>query len=140
MPHRTCTFRLVIGLDAGGRVPQDSAVCSCLGPPPPSRLADCLVRPVRSSALTREQFLPSSRHPLAARVWPGPRKPEDTLAGEKVGNCHDRLRVEFMNGRSPDYLQLRNNIRKYHIRLAAMTVPGEGRYLEAIAAMRPSLY
>jgi len=49
---------------------------------------------------------------------------------EKVGQLFMiRLRVEFMNGESPDYLQLRNNIRKYHIGSLAMTVPAEGRRL-----------
>ncbi len=35
-----------------------------------------------------------------------------------------RLRVEFLNGRSPGYSELRNTIRKYHIGALAMSVPG----------------
>ena len=47
---------------------------------------------------------------------------------EKVGQLFMiRLRVEFLNGQSAHYLDLRNNIRKYHIGALAMSVPAQGR-------------
>jgi len=47
---------------------------------------------------------------------------------EKVGQLFMiRLRVEFLNGRSSGYSELRNNIRKYHIGSLAMSVPAQGR-------------
>jgi len=47
---------------------------------------------------------------------------------EKVGQLFMiRLRVEFLNGRSPHYFELRNNIRNYHIGALAMSVPAQGR-------------
>lgn len=47
---------------------------------------------------------------------------------EKVGQLFMiRLRVEFLNGRSAHYLELRDNIRKYHIGSLAMSVPPQGR-------------
>src|SRR5215831_14813782 len=38
-----------------------------------------------------------------------------------------RLRVDWLKTRGPGYLELRNNIRKYHIGSLAMSVPTEGR-------------
>ena len=38
-----------------------------------------------------------------------------------------RLRVEYFNGRSPSYFELRNNIRRYHIGSVAMSAPPQGR-------------
>jgi beta-N-acetylhexosaminidase len=38
-----------------------------------------------------------------------------------------RMRVEFLHGQSADYVQLRDNIRKYHIGSLAMSVPAQGR-------------
>jgi beta-N-acetylhexosaminidase len=57
---------------------------------------------------------------------------EKTLKGlsleEKVGQLFMiRLRVELLNGRSPSYFELRNNIRKYHIGSLAMSAPPQGR-------------
>ncbi len=47
---------------------------------------------------------------------------------EKVGQLFMvRLRVEYFNGRSPSYFELRNNIRKYHIGSVAMSAPPQGR-------------
>lgn len=47
---------------------------------------------------------------------------------EKVGQLFMiRLRVDFLNGESPHYLELRNNIRKYHVGALAMSVPAQGR-------------
>jgi beta-N-acetylhexosaminidase len=37
------------------------------------------------------------------------------------------MRVELLNGRSPSYFELRNNIRKYHIGALAMSAPPQGR-------------
>ncbi len=47
---------------------------------------------------------------------------------EKVGQLFMiRLRVEFLNGRSPGYFQLRDDIRRYHVGALAMSVPAQGR-------------
>ena len=47
---------------------------------------------------------------------------------EKVGQLFMiRLRVEYFNGRSPSYFELRNNIRRYHIGSVAMSAPPQGR-------------
>ncbi|MFZ0861003.1 MAG: glycoside hydrolase family 3 N-terminal domain-containing protein [Candidatus Sulfotelmatobacter sp.] len=85
-----------------------------------------------SAAQPREQYKRSS----ALRVervddsWA-----EKTLRNlsleEKVGQLFMiRLRVEFLNGRSPGYFELRNNIRKYHIGSLAMSAPAQGRARE----------
>ncbi len=92
-----------------------------------------LPRVLASSALTREQYLPPSAPATGREGVAWAEKTLKTLSLEgKVGQLFMiRLRVEFMNGHSPDYLQLRNNILKYHIGSLAMTVPGEGRYLRS---------
>src|ERR1700751_2209468 len=47
---------------------------------------------------------------------------------EKIGQLFMiRMRVELLNGRSPSYFELRNNIRKYHIGSLAMSAPPQGR-------------
>jgi len=47
---------------------------------------------------------------------------------EKVGQLFMvRLRVEYFNGRSPSYFELRNNIHRYHIGSVAMSAPPQGR-------------
>ena len=47
---------------------------------------------------------------------------------EKVGQLFMiRMRVELLNGRSPSYFELRNNIRKYHVGALAMSAPPQGR-------------
>lgn len=47
---------------------------------------------------------------------------------EKVGQLFMiRMRVELLSGKSPSYLELRNNIRKYHIGSLAMSAPTQGR-------------
>lgn len=47
---------------------------------------------------------------------------------EKVGQLFMiRLRVEFLNGKSAGYYDLRDNIRKYHIGSLAMSAPAQGR-------------
>jgi len=38
-----------------------------------------------------------------------------------------RLRVEFLNGGTPGYFQLRDSIRRYHVGSLAMSVPAQGR-------------
>ena len=81
-----------------------------------------------STALTREQHTPATPQAQSAgEAWA--RSTLNTLSlEEKIGQVFMiRLRVEFMHGRSPDYLELRNNIRNYHIGSLAMTVPAEGR-------------
>jgi beta-N-acetylhexosaminidase len=83
------------------------------------------------SALTREQYRRPSPIPSqpASEAWA--EKTLKTLSlEEKVGQLFMiRLRVEVMNDQSPHYLQLRENIRKYHIGSLAMTVPSEARFL-----------
>ena len=82
-----------------------------------------------SAAEPRDQ----SKHALARhvdrvdRAWA-----EKTLKNlsleEKVGQLFMiRMRVELLNGRSPSYFELRNNIRKYHIGALAMSAPPQGR-------------
>jgi beta-N-acetylhexosaminidase len=47
---------------------------------------------------------------------------------EKVGQLFMiRLRVEFLNGQSSHYFELRNDIRRYHIGSLAMSIPAQGR-------------
>jgi beta-N-acetylhexosaminidase len=47
---------------------------------------------------------------------------------EKVGQLFMmRLRVEYFNGRSPSYFELRDNIRRYHVGSLAMSAPPQGR-------------
>src|ERR1700758_1187592 len=47
---------------------------------------------------------------------------------EKIGQLFMiRMRVELLNGRSPSYFELHNNIRKYHIGSLAMSAPPQGR-------------
>ena len=49
---------------------------------------------------------------------------------EKVGQLFMIwVRAQFLNANSPDYLELRDNIRKYHIGCLAMTVRAEGPFL-----------
>jgi beta-N-acetylhexosaminidase len=81
---------------------------------------------LHSPALPREQSkqVPASR--MKHDDWA-----EQTLrtlsAEEKVGQLFMiRLRVDWLKGRGPGYLELRNNIRRYHIGSLAMSVPTEG--------------
>src|SRR5258708_24825272 len=47
---------------------------------------------------------------------------------EKVGQLFMiRMRVELLNGKSPSYFELPNNIRKYHIGSLAMSAPTQSR-------------
>src|SRR5437868_32933 len=49
---------------------------------------------------------------------------------EKVGQLFMIwVRAQFLNLNSPDYLQLRDNIHKYHVGSFAMTVAAEGPFL-----------
>ena len=64
----------------------------------------------------------------------GERWAEKTLHGlsleEKVGQLFMvQLRAQFMNADSPDYRQLRDTMRKYHIGSFVMTVPWEPPFL-----------
>jgi beta-N-acetylhexosaminidase len=128
---RDMYFRLVITSPQGGasqRFPQYAHALPLLRQ---RVLLVALFTLFASSALTREQYPPPSPMPLSSEgaVWA-----QKTLKGlsleEKVGQLFMiRLRVEFLNGQSSDYYQLRYNIRKYHIGSLAMTVPAEGRQL-----------
>ena len=82
-----------------------------------------------SAAEPREQSKQTlARHvDRVDRAWA-----ENTLKNlsleEKVGQLFMiRMRVELLNGRSPNYFELRNNIRKYHIGALAMSAPPQGR-------------
>jgi beta-N-acetylhexosaminidase len=129
--RRDMYFRLVIAPTEGGasrRIPQYALALPFLRNPV---LLIVLFTLFGSSALTLEQYHPPSPLPSGreGQAWA-----EKTLKSlsleEKVGQLFMiRLRVEFMHGQNPNYLQLRNNIRKYHIGSLAMTVPAEGRYL-----------
>ena len=82
-----------------------------------------------AAAQPREPYQPSSAHRVE-RVDDG--WAEKTLKNlsleEKVGQLFMiRLPVESLNGRSPGYFELRNNIRKYHIGSLAMSAPAQGR-------------
>lgn len=89
-----------------------------------------LVTLLGSPALTREKFPEPSRPRLTneAEVWA-----ENTLHSlsleEKVGQLFMvRMRVELLGVDSPEYLQLRNSIRRYHVGCLAMSVPAEGKF------------
>jgi len=82
-----------------------------------------------SSAQPREQFrqAPSPRVEGADDSWA-----EKTLKSlsveEKVGQLFMiRLRVEYFNGRSPSYFELRDSVRRYHVGSLAMSAPPQGR-------------
>jgi len=79
-----------------------------------------------SAAEPREQ----SKQALALRVdnsWAGKTLKNLSLE-EKVGQLFMiRMRVELLHGTSPSYVELRNNIRKYHIGSLAMSAPPQGR-------------
>jgi beta-N-acetylhexosaminidase len=82
-----------------------------------------------SAAQPRAQFRPTHAPP-AERGDDG--WAEKTLKNlsleEKVGQLFMiRLRVEYFNGRSPIYFELRNNVRRYHIGSLAMSAPPQGR-------------
>jgi len=77
--------------------------------------------------------LEQSKRPSARRVQRGDDGwAEKTLKSlsleEKVGQLFMiRMRVELLDGRNPGYLELRNNIRKYHIGSLAMSAQAQGR-------------
>src|ERR1700757_4846344 len=82
-----------------------------------------------SAAQPRERFSPA-RALTAEHADDGwAKKTLNSLSlEEKVGQLFVvRLRVEYFNGRSPSYFELRNNIRKYHIGSLAMSAPPQGR-------------
>lgn len=85
-----------------------------------------------SAALTREKYRAASPPPPAPPVrtdkWA--KSTLDNLSlEEKVGQLFMvRLRVELLGQNSPEYLQLRDSIRKYHIGALAMSVPANGRF------------
>jgi beta-N-acetylhexosaminidase len=129
--HRDMSFRLVIESAQGivcQRIPQYALALPLLRNPV---LLIVLFALFGSLAMTREHYQPPVNVSLGrdGEAWANKTLKELSLE-EKVGQLFMiRLRVEFLNGHSPDYLQLRSNISKYHIGSLAMTVPGEGRYL-----------
>src|ERR1700757_4367118 len=82
-----------------------------------------------SAAQPRERFSPARALPAEHLDDSWAAKTLKSLSlEEKVGQLFMvRLRVEYFNGRSPSYFELRNNIRKYHIGSVAMSAPPKGR-------------
>lgn len=84
-----------------------------------------------SSGLAKERY----QHPGPIRLdRDGQKWAEKTLhklsPEEKVGQLFIIwVRVQFWNAENPDYLQLRDNIRKYHIGSLAVSVPVDGPFL-----------
>ena len=84
-----------------------------------------------SSGLAKERY----QHPGPIRLdRDGQKWAEKTLhklsPEEKVGQLFMIwVRVQFWNAENPDYLQLRDNIRKYHIGSLAVSVPVDGPLL-----------
>jgi beta-N-acetylhexosaminidase len=108
---------------------QNPAVCSCLTMLRNLTLLLAGFTLLGSAAQPREQY----KQPSALRVegvddsW-AQKTLKDLSLEEKVGQLFMiRLRVEFLNGRSPGFFELRNNIRKYHIGSLAMSAPARGR-------------
>ncbi|HKS73163.1 MAG TPA: hypothetical protein VJQ82_08200, partial [Terriglobales bacterium] len=98
-----------------------------------SNLITCLVciSLLVSPALAKEKF---SRPGPIHLDRDGQKWAEKTLrkmsVEEKVGQLFMIwVRASFLNDQSPDYLQLRDNIRKYHIGCLAMTVRAEGPFV-----------
>jgi beta-N-acetylhexosaminidase len=85
-----------------------------------------------TAALTREKYHAPTRPPAAPSItetWA-----QSTLSTlsleEKVGQLFMvRMRVEFLGSDSPEYLRLRDSIRKYHVGSLAMSVPAAGHFL-----------
>jgi beta-N-acetylhexosaminidase len=81
-----------------------------------------------SVALTREKHPEVPVIPLQSPTDSWALSTLNTLSlEEKVGQLFMiRLRVELFKDGSPDYLRLRDSIRKYHIGALAMSVPADG--------------
>lgn len=82
---------------------------------------------LQAPALPREQ----NKHAPVSRTEPDNGWAEQTLktlsVEEKVGQLFMiRLRVDWLKTRGPGYVELRNNIRRYHVGSLAMSVPTEG--------------
>jgi beta-N-acetylhexosaminidase len=86
-----------------------------------------------SAALTRDKH-----HPPVPPPPPAPAITENWAQGtlgtlsleEKVGQLFMvRMRVEFLGNQSPEYLRLRESIRKYHVGALAMSIPAAGHFL-----------
>jgi beta-N-acetylhexosaminidase len=82
-----------------------------------------------SAVLTPEQYkLPPAPHAESEDEGWAEKTLKTLSVEEKVGQLFMiRLRVEFLNGGSPGYFQLRDYIRKYHVGSLAMSVPAQGR-------------
>ena len=92
-----------------------------------SALLLALLMLLQASALPREQ---NKRLPVS-RTEHDNGWAEQTLrtmsVEEKVGQLFMiRLRVDWLKTRGPGYVELRNNIRRYHVGSLAMSVPTEG--------------
>jgi len=84
-----------------------------------------------STARTREKSPEPSRPHSSAESESWAEATLHTLSlEEKVGQLFMvRMRVEYLGANSPEYLQLRNSIRRYHVGSLAMSVPAEGKFL-----------
>ena len=111
---RTCTF-VQNSFKLGSRLPIRQYAHSVRFLRNPSLLL-ALLTFSGSAVLEPATFLsrPQERHANKDEGWA--EKTLKTLSvEEKVGQLFMiRMRVEFLHGQSPDYVQLRDNIRKYH--------------------------
>jgi beta-N-acetylhexosaminidase len=87
-----------------------------------------------SAALTRDKHHTPAPPPPPAPVVVTEHWAESTLGTlsleEKVGQLFMvRMRVEFLGNQSPEYLRLRDSIRKYHVGSLAMSIPAAGHFL-----------
>ena len=87
-----------------------------------------------SAALTRDKHHTPAPPPPPVPVVVTEHWAESTLGTlsleEKVGQLFMvRMRVEFLGNQSPEYLRLRDSIRKYHVGSLAMSIPAAGHFL-----------
>ena len=87
-----------------------------------------------TAALTRDKHRATVLPPPPPSAAVAQNWAESTLsrmsAEEKVGQLFMiRMRVEFLGKESPEYIHLRDSIRKYHVGSLAMSVPSTGHFL-----------
>src|SRR5499425_478089 len=87
-----------------------------------------------TAALTRDKHRAPVPPPLPPTPAVTQNWAENTLSTlsveEKVGQLFMiRMRVEFLGKESPEYIRLRDSIRKYHVGSLAMSVPSTGHFL-----------
>ncbi|HST09013.1 MAG TPA: glycoside hydrolase family 3 protein [Terriglobales bacterium] len=84
-----------------------------------------------SAALTRDKHRAPAPPPTPTATDNWAQSTLDSLTvEEKVGQLFMiRMRAELLGRESPEYLRLRDSIRKYHLGSLAMSVPAAGRFL-----------